>query len=101
MANDELLKVAEDRVSHAETVAAQRGAVEGFDAAVARVEGLHSYIAFTVKIVPVANQKTSKWHGRKVYTWSERLPNGMVTRPVMVSRKTLMQRIAEHLETQG
>ena len=96
--NDELLKVAEDLVSHAERSAAERGDVEGFSFAWASVEGLPRA---KVKIVPVANQKTGKWGGRKVYFWSERLPNGMVTRPVLVSRKTLVQRIAKHLETQG
>ena len=100
MANDELLKVAEDRVKSTEYSAefhGWRGSITDSMAACPVPGGARA----KVRVVTVVNRKTGKTHCRRMYSWSQRFPNGMVSRPEIVTRQEFIRRVAKAMETQG
>jgi hypothetical protein len=98
MVNAEILQVAENLVKSTEYSAEHRYWKHGADAAI-RCVPVSAWAK--VKVITVVNRKTGKTYLRKVYSWSQRLPNGMVTRPEIIARQEFIRRVAKAMETEG
>jgi hypothetical protein len=98
---DVLLEVAENLVEntvHSAVAHAWKGSNTD---AMATVPVPGGQVRAKVRVLTVINRKTGKVHHRRIYSWSRRYPNGMVTRPEIIARQEFIRRIAKALETEG